>query len=184
MDDRAIIEGFFRRDESSIVFTQEKYGNMLVHIAYNLLGDIEDAKECLNDALLSAWNSIPPNDPKHFSAYLATLVRRRAFDMLDKRTAQKRGESIEISEEFFELIPSDRDTESEFERLRINKVINDFLRTRNEVERSLFILRYFCSEPLKSVAESIGLSESAAKTKLWRMRLALRKALEKEDIGI
>ncbi len=184
MDDRAIIEMYFRRNEDAIAMTQAKYGRLLLNIAENLLGNGEDAKECLNDALLSAWNSIPPNDPKHFTAYLATLVRRRAFDMLDKRTASKRIEYAEISEEFFELIPNDSDTESEFERRRINSIINNFLRTRKDDERRLFILRYYCSETLKSAAESVCISESAAKTKLWRLRLDLKKALEKEDVSL
>ncbi len=184
MDDRAIIDAFFRRNEEAITHTQRKYGKMLFSVAYNLLKSTEDANECVNDAMLSAWNSIPPNDPKHFSAYLATLVRRRAFDRLDRCTAVKRVASIDVSEEFLEMIPSKLDTESEFEYRRINKIINDFLRKQKESDRRLFILRYFCSESLKDASIKLGLSESAAKSKLMRMRNTLKEILEKEDVFI
>lgn len=184
MSDKSIIDKFFDRNDEAISETQARYGKILKHVAENLLGNSEDAEECLNDTLLTAWNTIPPNKPEHLSAYLVTVIRRKAFGVLDKRTAAKRGERAEISEEFFELIPSCSDTESEFERRRINSIINDFLRTRKEDERRLFILRYYCSESLKSAAESVGVSESAAKTKLWRLRCALRTVLEKEDISL
>ena len=184
MDDRAIIEAFFKRNEDAVAFTQIKYGGLMFSVAYNLLKNEEDANECVNDALLSAWNSIPPNDPRHFSAYLVTLVRRRAFDLLDRATASKRGASIDVSEEFMEMIPSRLDTEGEFEYSRINKIINDFLRKQKLSDRRLFILRYFCSESLKDASNKVGLSESAAKSKLMRMRNSLKEILEKEDVFI
>lgn len=184
MEDRAIIDAFFKRDEEAIAHTQRKYGKLLFSVAFNLLKSEEDANECVNDALLSAWNSIPPNDPTHFSAYLVTLVRRRAFDLLDRRTAAKRVVDTDVSEEFLEMIPSRYDTESEFEYRRINKIINDYLRKQKESDRRLFILRYFCSESLKDASVKVGLSESAAKSRLMRMRNALKENLEKEDVFI
>lgn len=184
MDDRKIIEAFFKRNEDAVLFAQNKYGGLMFSVANNLLRNEEDAKECVNDALLSAWNSIPPNDPKHFSAYLITLVRRRAFDSLDRRTAAKRVLDTEVSDEFLEMIPSKYDTEGDAELERINGIINAFLRNCKEKDRRLFILRYFCSESLRNASVKVGLSESAAKSKLMRMRKALKKILEEEDIFI
>ena len=184
MNDRDIINAFFKRDEYAVAYTQQKYGKLLFSVANNILKCEEDANECVNDTLFSVWNSIPPNDPIYFSAYLVTLARRKAFDLLDRRNAAKRVISIDTSDEFLEMLPSSRDTEGEFEYGRINSVINKFLRTRNEVDRNLFILRYFCSEPLKDAAFKLGISESAAKSKLLRMRSALKEILEKEDVFI
>ena len=62
--------------------------------------------------------------------------------------------------------------------------ITDFLRKQKLSDRRLFILRYFCSESLKDASNKVGLSESAAKSKLMRMRKALKKILEEEDIFI
>ena len=44
---------------------QEKYNVYCLSIAMNILGNIEDAEECVNDAYLNTWNSIPPNKPKN-----------------------------------------------------------------------------------------------------------------------
>lgn len=75
MDDSAIVELFWKRDEQAIAATTEKYNVYCLSIAMNILGNIEDAEECVNDAYLNTWNSIPPNKPKMLSTYLGKIVR-------------------------------------------------------------------------------------------------------------
>ena len=49
MDDEQLIELFLERDERAIAETQAAYGARLRQLAYRLLGNSEDAEECLND---------------------------------------------------------------------------------------------------------------------------------------
>ncbi len=42
----------------------KKYGDLCMKIARNILNDPQDAEECVNDAWLGAWNSIPPQSPR------------------------------------------------------------------------------------------------------------------------
>ena len=74
MDDSAIVELFWKRDEQAIAATTEKYNVYCLSIAMNILGNIEDAEECVNDAYLNTWNSIPPNKPKMLSTYLGKII--------------------------------------------------------------------------------------------------------------
>ena len=37
---------------------EKKYGKYCEYIAYNILQDKEDTKECINDAFLNVWNAI------------------------------------------------------------------------------------------------------------------------------
>ena len=69
MDDRVIVRLLFDRAEEGLVQLKSKYGRMGMSIARNVLHDEEDAKECVNDALLAVWNTIPPRDPTHLCAY-------------------------------------------------------------------------------------------------------------------
>lgn len=61
MDDIQILQLYFDRDEKAIQETMEKYGNYCTSIARNILGNNEDAEECVSDAYLNTWNSIPPH---------------------------------------------------------------------------------------------------------------------------
>ena len=60
MDDKQIINLFFRRDEDAIKVVDEKYGSKLNALAANILQSREDGLECVNDTYMKAWNSIPP----------------------------------------------------------------------------------------------------------------------------
>ena len=60
MEDEKIIEMYFARLESAISETAAKYGAFFRRISRNILSSDQDAEECLNDAYLKAWNSIPP----------------------------------------------------------------------------------------------------------------------------
>ena len=87
MDDSAIVELFWKRDEQAIAATTEKYNVYCLSIAMNILGNIEDAEECVNDAYLNTWNSIPPNKPKMLSTYLGKIVRNMSFNLYKKNRA-------------------------------------------------------------------------------------------------
>ena len=74
MEDHSIIELYFARDESAISQTEEKYGRYLNAIAYRILNSATDAEECVEDTLLQAWQSIPPERPHFFKAFLALIL--------------------------------------------------------------------------------------------------------------
>ena len=76
MDDREIVELYWRRDEAAIVQTECKYGAFCLGIATSLLSNGEDAKECVNVAFFQAWNLIPPQRPEKLRANQAAF---RAF---------------------------------------------------------------------------------------------------------
>ena len=91
MDDKSIIELYFKRDEEAIRQTQKKYGRYCYAIAHNILHSREDAEECENDTYLDAWESMPPQRPSVLQTFLGAITRRRALDKYRKNTAQKRG---------------------------------------------------------------------------------------------
>ena len=47
MDDAQIVQLYWDRNEQAIRATADKYGNYCISIAKNILGDQEDAEECL-----------------------------------------------------------------------------------------------------------------------------------------
>ena len=63
MNDAEIIELYFARSEDAIRESEKKYAGYCRSISYGIVGSHEDAEECVNDTLLRAWNSIPPNRP-------------------------------------------------------------------------------------------------------------------------
>jgi len=64
----------------------------------------------------------------------------------------------------------------EYELSILKDALNQFLQRYSEQERNLFLCRYFFFDSLKEAAGACGFSESGAKTKLFRMRAALKEA--------
>ena len=90
MNDEQIIQLFFTRNEDAIRQTDDRYGTKLTRLSENIVGNKEDAQECVNDTYFKAWDTIPPTKPVHFFAYLAKICRHFAFDRLDPVNGRKR----------------------------------------------------------------------------------------------
>lgn len=91
MEDREIVNLYWERNSNAIKETASKYGGYCKAIAKNILGNNEDAEECVNDTYLNTWNSIPPNRPNVLSTYLGKITRNLSFDRFRHRHADKRG---------------------------------------------------------------------------------------------
>ena len=90
MHDQTILSLFEQRNEQAISESEQQYGALCRSVARNITGSDQDAEECLNDAMLAAWNAIPPAKPKNFCAYLLRLVRNSALDRYRAAHTEKR----------------------------------------------------------------------------------------------
>ena len=182
MDDNKIIELYWRRDENAVSQTKAIYGETLKALAFRILHSSEDAEECENDTYLKAWDSIPPQKPQHFFAYLAKICRNTALNMLEKQKAEKRSAVIvELSDELWECLP-DRHSLEEIAEQELSEIISTFLKTVSKENRIIFVRRYFLSETISDISKALSISESKVKSSLFRTRNKLRDYLSKEEL--
>jgi RNA polymerase sigma-70 factor (ECF subfamily) len=180
MDDKRIVELYWKRDESAIAETQSKYGRYCYAIAFNILRVREDAEECENDTYLSLWSSIPPARPHRLSAYAAKIARNHALRRLEYMNAQKRRAVLLPTEELAELIGVEEDRSAE----ELAKLISEFLRGVSDDERRVFVRHYFSLEPLEKISADEGFGVGKIKSMLFRMRQKLRIYLNKEGFQV
>lgn len=186
MEDKQIVELYWKRDQSAISETQQKYGRLCHYIAYNILGDNEDAKECENDTYVRAWDSIPPKRPNILSAFLGRITRNIAIDTYRRNNAKKRGngEYSVIADELGAVLVSDENVEHVVEDITIKNALNQFLEHLPVNNRKIFMRRYWYMGSIKEIARDFSLSESNVKMTLLRMRNDLKAFLEKEGIDV
>lgn len=181
MEDSEIIALYFRRDEAAIAETAAKYGDFCRKIALNILPSDEDAKECVNDAYLQAWNSIPPNRPDHLGAWLGRVVRNLAYNGWKKNHRQKRGCGMDgMQEELADCIPSPVSVEREIETRELTRFLNRWLAALPKNDRILFLRRYWYGDPVNVLAQKAGISPVSMAKRMYRIRQNLKSALEKE----
>ena len=183
ISDHELIELYLARDHTAIELTMKKYGRRLMRFALGFLGDERDAEECVNDAYLKAWNSIPPQHPDLVFPYLARICRFTAYDMIEKRNTAKRGQVVALTREMMECIP-DTSGDMDMAGEELTALLNRFLGTLSKDNRALFIRRYWFGESVRDIALHFGFSESKVKTSLHRTRKKLKKFLVKKGVFI
>ena len=188
MDDNKILDLFFERREEALEHTKRKYGNRLMRSAMNILYNHQDAEECVNDTLLRAWRAIPPGRPAMFGAFLAKISRNLAINKWQSKTTERRGggEATLMLGELEDCIPSPAGgtPEAEYNSRLVTEAINEFLGTLDQTARVAFVLRYFHGESIASICARFNMSDSKAKSLLFRTRKKLKTHLEKEGVLI
>lgn len=181
MDDERIVELLFARSEDAVAAMEEKYGVRCRKLAGNILGSERDAEECVNDAYLGVWNSVPPSRPESLSAYLLGIVRNRAAARYHANRAKKRNSFYDAAlDELEECIPSGNGVEEMILAGELAGLLNTFLKTLKREDRILFVRRYWYLDSVSEIGKRLGMSGNRASVRLSRLRDRLRKFLRQE----
>lgn len=184
MEDQEMIDLYFARNEDAIAHTAAAYGKRLFALAEHIVRNRQDAEENVSDTYWKAWNSIPPQRPKRFFAYLAKICRHLALDKLDWRNAANRkAEVVSLTEEMEQCIPDTR-PDAELESKELSLLLDGFLRTLSPENRMVFMRRYWYADSIAEIAERYGISVGAVQMRLNRTKEKLYTYLEKEGISI
>ena len=185
LDDKKIIELFFQRSEQAIVELSEKYGSVCTKVAFNVLNNKEDSEECVNDAYLGAWNTIPPQEPNPLLSYVCRIVRNLAIKKYHSNTAAKRNSIYDVAlAELENCFPSSDSVEEEFNAVETARIIDRFLTTLNKENRIMFIRRYWYSDSIDDLAKLFKTSNHNIYVRLSRTREKLKKYLIKEGVSL
>lgn len=182
MEDAQIVEQFLARSEAAVEALEAKYGKLCHQIASNILPSREDAEECVNDAWMSVWNSIPPNRPQSLAAYTVRIVRNLAIDRLRRNTTQKRSCFEVAYDEIAETLAAEDSVDQRMETRLLVQSVEGFLDTLRQEDRVLFLRRYWFSDSYAEIASQLGISEKNVSVKLTRVRKQLKKYLSNRGL--
>ena len=186
MRDDEIVALYWQRDETAIRETQRKYGRYLNKITYNVLADLGDCEEVVNDTCLKAWNSMPPHRPAVLRTYLGKIARQLSIDRFRTRNREKRqGSEYSLSlSELEECAGRGDATRQAVDAHLLAEAVSSYLKTLPVQARHAFVGRYYYMDPLKEVAAYCGMSESKAKSLLYRTRQGLKAYLKQEGFDL
>jgi len=185
MNDQAIKELLFSRKETGLEELDKAYGRLCRRLARNILGDEQEAEECVNDAYLAVWNRVPPVDPESLSAYLCQVVRNMSLKRLRNNSARKRNSAHDISiDELAADIPDFFDVEEEVLKNELADEISAFIRELSPESRYLFMQRYWYDESLEVIAKAIKRNKHYVSVRLSRIRKSLKNYLSDKGVCI
>ena len=180
MDSGKIVKLFKDRDDGAIKELSAFCGAKMKAAAMNVLHNEQDAEECVNDAYLALWNSIPPAEPDDISAYACGVVHNVAMRKYRYNTAEKRSAlTVSLDAELSEIIADDTPDDN-----GLDDAINGFLRTLSKKNMILFMRRYYYEDSIADIAALSGMKENAVTARLFRIRKKLSEYLKKEGFHI
>ena len=186
MDDKEIIALFLARDEGAIQAAQRQYGGYCAAIANGILDDRGAAEECVNDTWLRCWQSIPPQRPRSLKSFAGRIVRNLALNVRRTDAAWKRGGGqVPVAlEELNEVVSGEDTPEEALDRTVLLEALNRFLAELPEVQRNLFLRRYWYLDSAEQMAKRFAMSKTQVTTTLHRLRVKLRAYLEQEGFEL
>ena len=126
---------------------------------------------------------MPPEKPNRLAVFFGRITRNLAIDRYRRGRSQKYGGGQaalcldELGECIGETVPIE-------DKLALRELVNGFLYTLPDKNRSIFLLRYWYMMPINEIAKRNNISQGAVKMILRRVREKLRAYLEKEGAGV
>src|SRR6266487_3156141 len=128
---RAAIHG----DREAFEMIIRAHSRALFAIGYGILQSREEAEDVVQDTLVKAWKSRwRVRDPQKFPAWLATIARHRARDLLRRRRPEPLPPDLESVESGGDKMESHEDLDAQ---------VHAALAELPELHRSALTLRYF-----------------------------------------
>lgn len=185
MDDRQIIALFLERSEQAVTELSSKYGTLCTRVATNILNDPQDAEECVNDAYLGVWNTVPPREPDPLVSYLFRIVRNLALKRYRHNVAAKRNSIYDVAlDELEGCLAAVGLVEEALDARETARLINEFLATLEKEQRVLFVRRYWYADSIGELATLFDTSRHQISVRLSRIREKLKKHLIKEGVFV
>lgn len=182
MTDIEIVRLLWIRDELAIEHLEENYGRYCRQISWEIVQNREDVGECLNDTWWKTWCSIPDNRPDSLRAYVARIVRNLSLNKVIHNQAWKRGygKISTIEKEAGDLIGEDSISRM-IDREDFVRRMNEFLEKQPQMDRMIFVLRFWYMKTPREIAKQMDIKEKAVYNTLYQMRKRFREYWEQSE---
>jgi RNA polymerase sigma-70 factor (ECF subfamily) len=185
-EERNLVDALQAGDDSAFESVVRRYGGALLAVARRLLGNEEDAREALQDALLSAFRAMGTfQSSARLSTWLHRIVINSALMKLRKR-ARRDEQSIEpLLPEFLDdghpvrpAAPWRMSPESIVQNEEMRAKVRECISRLPENYRIVLQLRDIEELDTRETAELLGIDQNVMKVRLHRARQALRTLLD------
>lgn len=174
METQELIELIAARDEEALVLFHRQYRQLILAIARRIVGDEWDAEEVLQDVVWTVWRKAHTlREDTNLKAWVSRVSRNAALMLLRKRKRVPTPIDSTIVESAFaaELhlgaTPAPDDTV--MSRVALER-LQKHLDALDPINRALFFAMDVEGADRDEVAEELGLTISALKSRLHRVR--------------
>lgn len=184
LPDDLLVEQAQEGDNAAFAVLMERHYQSSLKLALSILRDRQDAEDEVQNACWKAYEHLGQfqRDAK-FSTWLTRIVVNQCLMRLRQ---SKRARFLYIDDTLIgdevgtlELRDGSASPEQELGQGEVADVLQHEIRRIPPLLRNVFVMRDVQELPMQEVADSLGISVAAAKSRLLRARLELRNRLSK-----
>ncbi len=173
-------------DDEAFTRLVEAYQRPVYSLCYRMLGDRQDAEDAAQETFLRAYQHLRRYDGKRpFATWLLSIAAHYCIDGLRRRKYSVASLDDGRETECIELAAPDApNPESAAIRSEQRGQIQAMLNGLNAVDRAAIVMRYWHESSEVEIAESLGLTVSSVKSRLFRARRDLAGQSHSESTAI
>jgi len=175
-DEELLVASAKEGDEQAFAALWSRHSEMILHKAFRVTRNYADAEDAVQDAFLRAFVHLKSFDQRSkFSTWVVRIAINSALTMLRRKRAHPEALASNFTTETsWELADQRPDFEDQYFRHELQKRLDMAIRALPKILREAMLLYHARDHSVAEIAELIGISVAATKTRLYRARTALR----------
>lgn len=174
-----------KTDETLKLLEDKSFLDKIYHFSYHRCSTSFEAEDLCSDIILAVVSAIHKQEQiENFYAFVWTIARRVYADHSRKRNAERQisisgtensdllWDSLEAKENEIEAF-----LEKAAEREQINRIFQE-IAFLSKAYREVMVMYYIDERKVKEIADTLGISETSVKQRLFSARNSIRKEVE------
>jgi RNA polymerase sigma-70 factor (ECF subfamily) len=180
--DENLVESTLGGDENAFSQLYERYRRPVYSTVFRIMQNIDEAQDATQEIFVKLYRSLRSWDPEKakFSTWLYRLAANHAIDCWRNRRRRSESQLEEAPERLFSESPLRYAIRSPYREVETREQVQEIRRcvdTLPDLQKKVFILRYFQELKLEEIARVEDCSLGTVKTSLFRATHAVRRAL-------
>ena len=184
-DDLVLVDRVLSGDRQAFEALVRSHERRVFRVTLAVLGNAEDAEDAMQDTFIKAFRHL--SQFRRESRFTTWLTRIAVNEAIQKRQARGNWVSLDESRESLDQSKAQvtprrfeswrADPEELFGKQELRGIIEAAIQSLPAIYREAFILRDVEEMSAEEVAQAIGITVAAAKSRILRARLMVREAL-------
>lgn len=183
IDDQQILDLIKINPTKGMSKLMDTYGGLVYYIVARKLPQREqDIEECMSDIFMEVYQKINELDCEkgNLKVFITTIADRRAIDAYRRICTIK--ENGTDDETVFDREGSETPESNMLEKERSNRILDEIGKL-GEPDSEIMYRRYFLSQPVKEIAQDIGMKSNSVTKRITRALAILKTRLEEYYYG-
>lgn len=176
MQDKLLIKYIKKKSPKGMDMLIDNYSGIITSVVRNHLGILRAyEEECVNDVLLSIWESIEgyDKDKNTFKNWICVIAKYKSINYRKKYLIKY--EQTEINNEIYYI-------DKDLLKLEVSEDVEDILRCLNSKDKELFIRYYIEGYGLNEIAKENQTNVTNLHSRLSRGRKKIKETLNYKEM--